>query len=244
MGKVKVCVIVPCFNEADNVVDVIDDILSNVSQNEGWEVIAINDCSNDDTLSVLENDKRTTILDLPCNLGVGAAVQAGFKYAVSNDFDYAFKFDGDGQHMGSCLNGLLDTLKKNEADFVVGLRFINKNNQGFQSTPLRRAGIHFFRFLIGFLSGYIPSDPTSGLRGYNKKAIKFAARYYPSFDYPEPEELLLLKRNGFKMRDIYTEMRERQGGESSISPFRSVYYMLKVAFAILMVALRPKEKEC
>ncbi|QSH41014.1 glycosyltransferase family 2 protein [Lentisphaerota bacterium ZTH] len=243
MRKTKICVIIPCYNEAENISSVIDDIMTVVAAEESWQVITVNDCSADNTLRALETDGRSIVLDLPCNLGVGAAVQAGFKYAVKNDFDFAFKFDGDGQHRAASLRKMLQPLKNNAADLVVGSRFLSKNTEGFQSTPLRRFGIRFFRLLIAALSGCKPSDPTSGLRGYNRKSMEFAARHYPSFDYPEPEELLLMKRNGFSILDIYTRMRERQNGVSSICFMRSIYYMLKVTFAIMMVSLRPKEKE-
>jgi glycosyltransferase involved in cell wall biosynthesis len=194
-------------------------------------------------LAKLQSDGRAVILDLPCNLGVGAAVQTGFKYAWENNFDFALKFDGDGQHRADYIPALLEVLKNDQADFVVGSRFVDKNTQGFKSTQLRRVGIRFFRFLIKAACGYMPSDPTSGFRAYNRKALKFATSHYPSFDYPEPEELVLMKRNDFRIMDVFSEMRERQGGVSSISMHKGIYYMFKVGFAILMVALRRKEKD-
>ena len=239
----KIAVIIPCFNEQDNIVSVIDDILDNTPKNELWQPIVVNDCSKDDTISVLEADGRAVVLDLPCNLGVGAAVQTGFRYACKNNFDYALKFDGDGQHRADYIPALLEILKNDEADFVIGSRFIDNNAEGFQSTSLRRIGIKLFQILIKVVSGYSPSDPTSGFRAYNRKALNFATRYYPSFDYPEPEEVVLMKKNNFRIKDVFTEMRERQGGVSSISLFRAVYYMFKVGFAILMVASRSKEKD-
>ncbi|MDD5728704.1 MAG: glycosyltransferase family 2 protein [Victivallales bacterium] len=241
--KTKVAIIIPCFNEQDNIIRVIEDISSHIPDDEDWRIIAVNDCSTDATLARLRDDGRAIILDLSCNCGVGAAVQTGFKYASKNNFDYAFKFDGDGQHRAEDISRMLVPLKNDEADFVVGSRFINRNSQGFQSTPLRRVGIRFFRILIKSLSGYVPSDPTSGFRGYNRKALRFATVHYPSFDYPEPEELVLMKRNKFRIRDIYAEMQERHCGTSSISFIKAVYYMFKVAFAIFIVALRPPEKE-
>ena len=241
--KIKVAVIIPCFNEQDNIINVIDDVLNNAPKNEDWQAIVVNDCSTDETISKLHADGRAVVLDLACNLGVGGAVQTGFMYASENNFDFAFKFDGDGQHRADYIPALLDVLKNDQADFVVGSRFVERNSQGFKSTSLRRVGIRFFRILIKSVSGYTPSDPTSGFRGYNRKALKFATRYYPSFDYPEPEELVLMKKNNFRIKDVFTEMRERQGGTSSISLLKSVYYMFKVGFAILMVASRPKEKD-
>ncbi|MCK4983078.1 MAG: glycosyltransferase family 2 protein [Victivallaceae bacterium] len=241
--KIKVAVIIPCFNEQDNIVNVIDDILNNTPKNEDWQAIVVNDCSTDETFAKLQADGRAVILDLPCNLGVGAAVQTGFRYACENNFDFALKLDGDGQHRADYIPALLEVLKNDQADFVVGSRFVEDSKKGFKSTSLRRVGIKFFRLLIKSVSGYTSSDPTSGFRAYNRKALKFAIRYYPSFDYPEPEEIVLMKKNNFRIKDIFTEMRERQGGVSSISSLKAVYYMFKVGFAILMVALRPKEKD-
>ncbi|MDD5698065.1 MAG: glycosyltransferase family 2 protein [Victivallaceae bacterium] len=241
--KMKVALIIPCFNEQDNIIGVIDDVFSHLPPDEDWRVIAVNDCSADATLAKLDEDGRAVILDLPCNSGVGAAVQTGFKYARANGFDFALKFDGDGQHRADYIPALLEVLKNDQADFAVGSRFIRPEGQGFQSTSLRRVGIRFFRFLIRLLSGYTPSDPTSGFRAYNRRALEFATRYYPSFDYPEPEELVLMKKNHFRIKDVFTEMRERRGGVSSISWYRGIYYMFKVGFAIFMVALRPKEED-
>jgi glycosyltransferase involved in cell wall biosynthesis len=238
----KVAIIIPCFNEEENIIGVIDDVFNNAPKGENWVPIVVNDCSTDGTIEKLQTDRRAIVLDLPCNLGVGAAVQTGFKYACANNFDFAFKFDGDGQHRADYIPALLKVLKDDEADFVVGSRFVEDNAQGFQSTSLRRVGIRVFRFLIKAVSGYTPSDPTSGFRAYNRKALNFAMRYYPSFDYPEPEELVLMKKNKFRIKDVFTEMRERQGGVSSISLLKSIYYMFKVGFAILMVASRAKEK--
>ena len=173
----KVAVIIPCFNEQDNIVNVIDDILNNMPENEDWQVIAVNDCSTDETFAELQADGRAVILDLPCNLGVGAAVQTGFRYAWKNNFDFALKFDGDGQHRADYIPALLEVLKNDQADFVVGSRFLGNNDQGFKSTSLRRVGIKIFQILIKSVSGYAPSDPTSGFRAYNRRALKFATRY-------------------------------------------------------------------
>lgn len=241
--KTRTAVIIPCFNEQDSIGGVIADVSNNLPENEDWRIVAVNDCSTDNTLAELEAAGRAVILDLPCNLGVGGAVQAGFKYAWENGFDFAVKFDGDGQHRADAIAALLEVLKNGEADFVIGSRFIDRKGEGFQSTSLRRAGIIFFRILIKLLSGFTPSDPTSGFRAYNRKALRFATLHYPSFDYPEPEEIILMRKNEFRIKDVFTEMRERQGGMSSISFFKAIYYMFKVGFAILMIASRPKEKD-
>jgi glycosyltransferase involved in cell wall biosynthesis len=238
----RVAIIIPCYNEAENIIQVIDDICSAQPSGEIWQPIVVNDCSIDNTAEIVRNDQRAILLDLPCNLGVGAAVQTGFKYAVKHNFDYAVKFDGDGQHRAGALVELLKPLQDNVVDMTIGSRFINPETGGFQSTMIRRVGIRWLRLMVFVFTGYRASDPTSGLRAYSKNALNFAMRYYPSFDYPEPEEIILMRRNGFTIADIYTTMNERQGGVSSISSLKSIYYMLKVSFAMFMIATRPKEK--
>jgi glycosyltransferase involved in cell wall biosynthesis len=238
----KTAVIIPCYNEADNILQVIDDILAHTdNSNMSWLLIVVNDCSADNTAEIVRRDGRAVLIDLPCNLGVGAAVQTGFRYAAAHGCDYAVKFDGDGQHQADTLNELIRPLLEQRADMTIGSRFIQKETEGFQSTPLRRIGIHWLRLMIKIFSGAAVADPTSGLRAYNRRALAFARKYYPSFDYPEPEEVILMRRNNFTIEEVYTPMRERRSGVSSISPLKSVYYMLKVSFAIFMVATRPPE---
>lgn len=238
----KVAIIIPCYNEAENIIQVINDIDSQRMDDVQLQVIVVNDCSTDNTAEIVAQNNRATLLDLPCNLGVGAAVQTGFKYAMKHNFDYAVKFDGDGQHRADTIQELLQPLQHDVADMSIGSRFVKLGKAGFQSTSIRRVGIRWLRLLIRLFTGYKASDPTSGLRAYNTIALKFAVRYYPSFDYPEPEEIILMCRNDFRIAEVYTVMDERSAGQSSISPLKSVYYMLKVSFAMFMVALRPKEK--
>lgn len=239
----KVAIIIPCYNEAANILKVIDDIYAMQPANEHWQPIVVNDCSTDNTAAVVAGEPRAVLLDLPCNLGVGAAVQTGYKYAIKHNFDYAVKFDGDGQHRADTLTELLTPLQDNMADMSIGSRFVQPAHSGFQSTSMRRIGIRWLRLLIRLFTGHKVSDPTSGLRAYNKIALRFAMRYYPSFDYPEPEEIVLMYANGFSITEVYTVMDERLGGVSSISPLKSIYYMFKVSFAMFMVAMRPQEKK-
>ena len=238
----KVAIIIPCYNEAGNIIQVINDIDSQQLDNIQLQIIVVNDCSTDNTADIVAKDNRVVLLDLPCNLGVGAAVQTGFKYAMKHGFDYAIKFDGDGQHRADTVQELLKPLQNGMADMSIGSRFVKPGKEGFQSTSIRRVGIRWLRLLIFLFTGYRASDPTSGLQAYNTVALKFSVRYYPSFDYPEPEEIILMRRNGFRIAEVYTVMDERLAGQSSISPLKSIYYMLKVSFAMFMVAMRPKEQ--
>lgn len=234
----KIFVIVPCYNEAECIVPVITELKSHVPD---AHVVLVDDASTDSTTSVIRTivDDRTTLLSLATNLGIGGAVQSGFIYAVQHGAEYALKFDGDGQHPADKIAELLKPLKDGEADLVIGSRFMEEN-EGFKSTFLRRIGIRFFCILNSLLLRQVVVDNTSGFRAYNRKALEFAAKYYPSFDYPEPEEVILFGRNGFRIKEISTPMRHRAGGRSSINLKRSAYFMVKVTFAILMTAMRPK----
>ena len=178
------------------------------------------------------------------NLGIGGAVQTAFRYVARHDFDYAVKVDGDGQHPIDQIAGLLAPLKEGKADMVIGSRFIEK--EGFQSTFCRRLGINVFRWLNSLLIRQTVTDNTSGFRAYNRQALCFAEDNYPAFDYPEPEEVILMVKNGFRIMEVPSVMESRQGGVSSISPLKAVYYMLKVCFAVLMAAMRApvRKKGC
>ncbi len=237
----RVCIIIPCFNEAENIEEVLADIRQ--AEPEGWEYIpvVVNDCSLDKTAKIARKS-GAVVLDLPCNLGVGGAVQSGFKYAVRNNLDYAIKFDGDGQHKADMIMKILSPLEDGSADMIIGSRFCEEHD-GFKSSASRLVGIKFFETLNSFLTGQRVTDNTSGFRSYNRAALEFAAVHYPAFDYPEPEEVVLMIRNKFRLREVLTPMQPRKGGVSSISPRRAVYFMFKVFFAILMVAVRPPARK-
>lgn len=241
----KTALLIPCFNESECIAGVIGSITAKLPD---VYLLIVNDASTDHSAEIIrkiaETNERVVLLDLPVNLGIGGAVQTAFRYAVRNGFDYAVKVDGDGQHPVDQIGKLLAPLKEGKADMVIGSRFLEK--EGFQSTFCRRIGIHFFRILNSLIIGQTITDNTSGFRAYNRAAMLFAEKYYPSFDYPEPEEVVLMAKNHFKMQEVPTLMACRQGGVSSISPRKAVYYMCKVFFAVMMAALRPpvRKKEC
>ena len=234
----KTALLVPCYNEEKCVADVIDAVTRELP---GYFMIMVNDGSVDRTAQIIrekarEND-HVILLDLPLNLGIGGAVQTAFRYAAANGFDYAVKVDGDGQHPAGEINKLLAPLFEDKADMVIGSRFLEK--EGFQSTFCRRIGINFFKWLNSLLIGKTITDNTSGFRAYNRKALEFSQNHYPAFDYPEPEEVVLMAKNGFRISEIPIQMECRQGGVSSISPRKAAYYMCKVCFSVLMASLRP-----
>lgn len=231
----RIIIIVPAYNESANIVAVIEQL----SQQPGkWDIVVINDCSEDNTAKLVVETKKAYLVNLPVNLGIGGAVQSGFKYAACYNYDKAVQFDGDGQHLSTEIPKLLNPIIKGQADVVIGSRFLQEH-KGWKTTPLRRAGIKIFELVNLILVNERITDNTSGFRAYNRRAIEFLARHYP-LDYPEPEAVILLGRNDFKITEVFVEMQERGGGSSSISGLQSVYYMIKVLLAISMNAIRPK----
>ncbi len=230
----KCIIIIPAYNEAASIGGVVDS-LADLERKP--EILVINDGSCDNTVENARNSDRAQVLDLSCNLGIGGAVQAGFLYALRHDFDIAVKFDGDGQHLAQEVERLLEPLLAGQADVVIGSRFITAG--GFRSTFSRRLGIRLLALVNSLLLGRRIRDNTSGFRAYNRKAIEFLAEHYPAIDYPEPEEVVLLARNGFEVIETAVAMAPRQGGSSSITLGRSFYYMAKVLLAIMMTYLRP-----
>lgn len=227
----KKLIVIPAYNEEESIKSTVEDIINNST---GFDYIVINDCSTDSTKKICE-ENDFNVVNLPINLGIGGAVQTGYIYALKNDYDLVVQVDGDGQHDVSFLNVMAEHLINNQLDIVVGSRFIEK--EGFQSSWMRRIGILYFTAIIKICTGKTITDPTSGLRMIGKKGIDLFANDYPK-DYPEPETVVTLLRNKLKVGEIPVVMRERQGGESSISMKKSVYYMIKVTLAIFMARLR------
>ena len=226
-------VIVPAYNEGANIAGVIEELYAS---GMALEILVVNDGSLDNTSPVARATGKALVLDLPKNLGIGGAVQTGFKYALRQGYRRAVQFDGDGQHLAAEIPKLLSLLESSRANMVIGSRFLEKH-RGFRSTFTRRIGIRTFQVLNSLLIGQKITDNTSGFRAYDRKAIDFLARHYP-VDYPEPEAVILLGRNGFRIEEEFALMRERQGGGSSITGVNSAYYMIKVIFAIIVTAMR------
>ena len=227
----KKLVIIPAYNESENIVNTVKEIKEKASD---FDYVVINDCSSDTSLEILENN-HLNYINLPVNLGIGGAVQTGYKYALDHEYDMAVQVDGDGQHDPAYLHSLEETLIKENADMVIGSRFIK--NEGFQSTFARRMGIVYFTKMIKSLTGTTITDPTSGFRLVNKDVIALFADDYPR-DYPEPESIVALLKRKKKVVEVPVQMKERQGGVSSIRLWNSVYYMIKVSIAILVECSR------
>lgn len=225
MANSKVLVIIPAFNEADCIVETVNQVIS-----AGYDYIVINDGSHDNTLDICRSH-GFNVLDLPQNLGIGGAVQAGHKYAKTFGYDIDIQFDGDGQHDASFLPQLVSAIESG-ADIAIGSRFLEKTD-GFQSTHLRRLGKTWLSGVLRATTGLSITDPTSGFRACGGGAIDLFCRYYP-IDYPEPESIAVAKKAGLVIREIPVSMHERKGGVSSIGAISSIYYMIKVSLAIVI----------
>lgn len=227
----KKIVIIPAYNESASIKKTVEEIKNKASD---FDYVVINDCSKDNTRQICE-ENNFNIINLPINLGIGGAVQTGYRYAYNEGYDYAVQVDGDGQHDPDFLNRMALYLKEKNIDMVIGSRFIEK--EGFQSSGARRLGIRYFTALIKLLTKKVITDPTSGLRMVNRDVMKIFAYDYPK-DYPEPESVVAILRQGKRVEEIPVVMRERNGGVSSISLKKSVYYMVKVSLAILIERIR------
>lgn len=227
----KILIIVPAFNEEEAIGNTLERLLTIKAIHPTLDICVINDGSMDQTAQVVRQFPEIILLDLPNNLGIGGAVQTGYKYAHQYGYDIAVQFDADGQHNEADLIKLVNPVLEEQCDMCVGSRFIQKTD--YSGNPLRRIGIFYFQFLIYLLTGKKFTDATSGYRAINRKVIELFAHEYP-LDYPEPEVILFLNRKKLKVKEISVNMMERQGGASSITPFRSMYYMLKVTLSILM----------
>ncbi|MWC27301.1 glycosyltransferase [Paenibacillus sp. MMS18-CY102] len=228
----KILLIIPAYNEQKSIISLIEKIrMENI---ENLHYVVINDCSTDRTADLCVQH-NVPVVKLPSNLGIGGAVQTGYKYALYHNFDIAIQVDGDGQHDPKYIKELIAPLLKGESDLVIGSRYIDK--KGFQSTFMRRLGIRYFTKLLYMMTKQTISDPTSGFRACNKELIGLFSKRYPT-DYPEPESIMYLKRNNYRIKEVSVQMNERSGGVSSITSIKSVYYMLKVSMAIVIDRMR------
>ena len=229
----KVLMIIPAYNEEKSILKTVENLKV---KNSNVDYVIINDGSSDRTKKICE-DNNLNYIDLANNLGIGGAVQTGYMYAFQNNYDIAIQFDGDGQHDAKYIDDLVDAIS-NGNDMVIGSRFIEKTN-GFKSSFMRKQGIQVLSTLIKICTGKKITDPTSGFRAANRKVIEYFMREYP-VDYPEPDTIVKLLKRGYKVKEIPVLMKERKNGKSSITPLKSVYYMIKVCLSIIMASLSSK----
>lgn len=225
--NIKILLIIPAYNEADNIGRVVENLIRNFPQ---YDYIVVNDGSSDGTGEFCM-EKGYQVLNLPINLGIGGAVQTGYRYALKYGYDIAVQIDGDGQHDVSYVKNVINPLVNDEADVVIGSRFLRR--EGFQSSRSRRIGINILSDLIWLCTGKRIRDVTSGFRAVNRRFITIYAEDYPS-DYPEPEAIITAVMHRGRVAEVPVVMKEREGGTSSITFRKSVYYMIKVTLAILV----------
>ncbi len=233
----KILLIIPAYNEEESITSTIKTVSTSP-----YDYIIINDGSTDNTGSILNNTNANHI-DLCFNLGIGGAVQTGYKYAYENNYDIAIQFDADGQHDINYIEKLIQPIKDNEADLVIGSCFIDKSLKNNRSSIVRRFGIHFLSNIIKLFSRKRIYDPTSGFRAANRSVIELFANNYP-LEYPEPiSNFELLKYSKYRIKEVPVRMNKRQAGRSSIHSWKNVYAAFNVFLSILILSLGRKKND-
>ncbi len=223
----KILVIIPAYNEEGSIGQLVRDVREHV---KGADILVVNDCSTDRTREVLESLEGVRHMTLPFNMGVGGAVLAGFNYFLENDYDVVLRMDGDGQHPPDQAGPLIEAMAGG-ADAVVGSRYLGKERE--YSSQMRRMGINLLNALSSAILRKKFTDNTSGFRAYNRRAIQYLASDYP-FDYPEPEEIYILTRKGYDVREVPVSMKSRETGTTSINTLRTYYFLVKVLLTIFV----------
>ena len=224
-------VIIPAFNEEAAIGNVVREVRA---QLPGTRVLVIDDCSIDGTRA-LARQAGAEVLAMPHHLGLGGCVQAGYKLAFELGYDYVVRIDGDGQHDPASIPAILEALKNTDCDMVIGSRFYNQN--GVHTNWVRAAGIRFFRLVLRPILGKPVHDPTSGFVGVKRTALAVFSRSFP-LEYPEIEALVVLQRKRFRFQEVPVRMRSRQGGRSSITAVKSLYYIVHVLLGVFVNVLR------
>ena len=225
----KVLLIVPAYNEEKNILKTCNTIKEFSSD---LDYVVINDGSKDDTLKILK-ENNLNYVSLIDNLGIGGAVQTGYKYAYEHGYDIAIQFDGDGQHDINFVPNICEDIVLGNCDMVIGSRYLDKKSSLFKSTLMRRIGSKIISFFIRITCFKKITDSTSGFRAVNRKIIEEFKEDYP-IDYPEPQSTVSLLKKGYKVKEVPVSMNERQGGKSSIRLFKTIDYMVKVCLAIVI----------
>lgn len=237
----KVLLIIPAYNEEENILKTYQKVIDyNKKEKKHYDVIVINDCSKDKTSKIC-HDNNIPVIDLIHNLGIGGAVQTGYKYAYQNNYDIAVQFDGDGQHDVRYVEKIIKPIIDKEADLVIGSRFV-EDIKTFKSTFARRVGIKIISCFMKFATHKKIHDTTSGFRACSKELIYDFSLSYPS-EYPEPVTTAEVLKKKYIVKEVAVEMNEREAGVSSIRAWKNIYYMLNVCLALLAIKIR-RYKRC
>ncbi len=228
----RALIIIPAYNEENN----IRNVLASIKREEpDADIVVINDGSADRTGQAAQSTGLATVIDLPVNVGIGGAMQTGYMFAKRGGYEIAVQIDGDGQHDPAELRKIMTPVIEGKADCCIGSRFLERTE--YRSGLSRRVGIWFFSWMIHWMIGKRFTDPTSGFRAVNKRIIAQFAEYYPE-DYPEVEAIVLLTRQNFRVSEVSVLMHSRETGKSSITPIKSLYYMIKVSLAVVITRIR------
>jgi glycosyltransferase involved in cell wall biosynthesis len=230
----RVLIIVPAFNEERSLPRLINHL---TSLHPRYDIVVINDGSADGTTEAVRKT-NARVVSLSCNLGIGGAVQTGFRIARDENYDVAVQVDGDGQHPPGEVHLLVDAIRQSRCDIAIGSRFLAHN--GYQSTWSRRLGVSFFSAWLSAICHTRITDGTSGFRAMNRRAIDLLSRHYAE-DYPEVEAIVVAHRAALRIGEVAVEMSAREEGVSSIGGLRAIGYMFKVSLAILMCSIRKPE---
>ena len=227
-----VLVIIPAHNEAEALKGVLDELQARA---HAFDVVVVNDGSTDATAAVARM-AGYRVLDLCLNLGIGGAVQAGFKYAREQGYEIAVQMDGDGQHPADQVELLVAPVRAGECEMSIGSRFLGGNDE-YEGSRWRRMGTRLLSWICVLVTGQRITDATSGFRAFGPRALRYLATYYPA-DYPEPETIVLLHRQRLVIKEVSVRMRPRQAGQSSISGVRAVSYMAQVSLSLLLAVFK------
>lgn len=233
----QVLVIVPAFNEQETIGGVLRALRRDAP---GCDVLVVDDGSTDNTAKIVEDLEWPILIRLPFNLGIGGAMQTGYKYALRNGYDVAVQCDGDGQHPVNRIPDLVRHVQAGHADIIIGSRYVAET--GYTPSVGRRVGKSILSRLVDAIVGGGITDTTSGFRAANRKVIGLFARHYPE-DYPEPEALVVVHKSGLKAAETPVVMLPRQGGRTSINPKNAIYYMIKVGLALFINVFRTFKAE-
>lgn len=238
----RILIIIPAYNEAESIEGVISVVKKELPD---AAIIVINDGSRDDTGSIAKR-LGVTVADLPYNMGIGAAMQTGYRYAALHNYDIAVQVDADGQHPPDQIKHIISPVVEEKVDVVIGSRFLRgtqaKLGSGeYHPSLARLIGIKVFSVVVSLIIGKWLTDTTSGFRAVSKRAIRFFAKNYPE-DYPEVEAIVLLHKAGFSIMETSVRMKTRAGGKSSITPLHALYYIIKVLLAVFIDVLKKVER--